>query len=52
VSATRNGYAMVASATTPPFLAFDTGSVQDVPLGAFFLFTTTASVKINVLGWV
>ena len=52
VSATRNGYAMVASATTPPFLAFDTGSVQDVPLGAFFRFTTTASVKINVLGWV
>lgn len=52
VSASRNGYALIASATAPPSLAFDTGEVQDVPLGAFFLFTTTSSVKINVLGWV
>lgn len=52
ISGSRYGMSQVVSGTTPPApQGFGTGnSVQDVPLGAIYLFST-AAMKVNVFGF-
>ena len=52
ISTSRYGASQVVAGTTPPVpLAFGTGNnVQDVPLGAVYLFSA-AAMKVNILAF-
>jgi hypothetical protein len=50
ISASRYGVALISTASLNPFLSLRSASVQDVPIGAIYLFST-AAMKVNILGY-
>jgi hypothetical protein len=52
ISATRYGLALTSTASIAPIQSFSVGgSVQDVAVVSFYLFSTTSGLKVNVLGY-